>query len=170
MANFKSEHTKEELKRRWDEYTSPARFAGSDDHMDLIFVAKRSGDRVKLLRRARTMADPFSCVFRGKICSDGERSSIKGIFTKRIVDYFSVLILLAIMFFMRSEVIAHGDDPYTINVLIAASSVLGLLLLYNSRRSKRYYADFIARITDKEHGLFLSKREEQDRKSSSHGE
>ena len=44
MVKFTSEYSQNTLIEKWDEYTSPARFAGSDDTMDLIFVSKRKGN------------------------------------------------------------------------------------------------------------------------------
>ena len=61
MHTFESRYSKDELISRWDEFTSPARFAGTDDVMDLIFVSKRKGNKVRLVKRARTKRDPFAC-------------------------------------------------------------------------------------------------------------
>ncbi len=87
MVEIRSGHKREVLESRWDEMTSPARFAGCDDTMDLIFVAKRSGGRVRLVRKARIAHEPFCCVFRGKISGSGSGSVIKGVFTKSVADY-----------------------------------------------------------------------------------
>ncbi|MBR0231523.1 MAG: hypothetical protein IJQ53_04790 [Clostridia bacterium] len=52
MVELESDYSKEELISRRDEYTSSARFAGSDETLDLIFVSKRNGDRIKLIRKS----------------------------------------------------------------------------------------------------------------------
>ena len=103
MVEIRSGHKREVLESRWDEMTSPARFAGCDDTMDLIFVAKRSGGRVRLVRKARIAHEPFCCVFRGKISGSGSGSVIKGVFTKSVADYFIVLLISARQFAIHDK-------------------------------------------------------------------
>ena len=109
MVEIRSGHKREVLESRWDEMTSPARFAGCDDTMDLIFVAKRSGGRVRLVRKARIAHEPFCCVFRGKISGSGSGSVIKGVFTKSVADYFIVLLITALLCYIRQEMFLRGS-------------------------------------------------------------
>ena len=159
MVNFQSDYSATELISRWDEHTSISRFAGSDETMDLVYISKRRGNRVKLIRKAQLSREPFSTVFRGKIRKNKNGSEIVGCFTKSIIDYVIVSILLAALFYMRSVVLLRGNDPITINNLLAIIIVASIVLLYNFRSGKRKYAEFICRITGKENKLFLSKRE-----------
>ncbi len=159
MIKYKSDYTSDELLKRWDEYTSVARFAGNDDTMDLIFVSKRNGEKVRLVRKARSAYEPFSCVFRGMIRSAGKGSEVVGIFTKGLVDYLTVGLIWAFLFYIRSVVIERGGDLVTVNSLTALAIVGGLLMLYNYRKTKRRYTEFISRITGIEYNMFLSKRE-----------
>ena len=159
MITFKSKYSAEELTERWDEFTSDARFAGSDENMDLIFVSKRNGENVRLVRRAKQSRDPFSCIFRGKIVSDSNGSKIKGIFTKSIFDYIVVGLILAFLFYIRHLVIERMESLNTINLLLVFAIVFGMLLLYNTRSAKRRYADFITRITGEKNIHFLTKNE-----------
>ncbi len=159
MVKFPSDYSAEELSQRWDDYTSPARFAGSDDTMDLIFVAKRNGDKVRLVRKARTVREPFTCVFRGKIKKTEKGSEISGIFTKSLFDYILVGLLIAFMFYLRTIVIERGSPLGSVNTLLAVVIIGGLALLINYRSAKRKYAELIFRITGKELPIFLSKKQ-----------
>ncbi len=159
MLNFKSKLSYDELKARWDEFTSPARFAGSDDNLDLVFMSKRNDDKVKLVRRAKSTREPFSCVFRGRIKKSENGSEIVGVFTKAWIDYIFVAIVLGLMFYIRNGISERGEPMNTINAVLAFSIVAGILLLLNTRATKRRYCDFIARIADVEHRYFLKKNE-----------
>lgn len=163
MIKFESSLSKAELAEKWDEFTSPARFAGSDDAMDLIYVSKRKDDKVRLVRRARSRRDPFSCVFRGKIKSRDGGSEISGFFTKALFDYFAIAAIIALLFYIRSLVMERGESLGTVNVLLACSIIGGFLLLYNTRSTKRRYADFIVRITGGENDRFLSRKEMREK-------
>ena len=162
MVKFPSEFSGQELTERWDEYTSPARFAGSDDRMDLIFVSKRKDNKVRLVRRARHAFEPFSTVFRGKIVSDEKGSEIIGSFTKSIFDYSIVALILALLFYIRAIVIERGENLATINGLLLIGIIGSLILLYNRRSEKRKYAELIFRITGTEIPIFLSKKDMND--------
>lgn len=162
MISFKSKYSIDELIKKWDEFTSPSRFAGSDENMDLIFISKRKGNKVRLVRRARQSREPFSCIFRGKIEKTENGSAIKGVFTKSIFDYVFVGIIFALLFYIRMLIIERGDSLNTINVLLICWIVFGLLLLFNTRSAKRRFADFITRITDEENIHFLTKREKTE--------
>lgn len=164
MHKFNSCFSKEELTSRWDEFTSPARFAGSDDVMDLIYVSKRKNDRVRLVRRARSKREPFSCVFYGKIAKNEKGSEISGIFAKSVIDYIAIALIIALLAYIRYIVIDRGESPVTVNILLGASIIIGILLLYNTRSTKRKYAEFISRITDVENDKFLSKKELKENK------
>lgn len=162
MICFPSDFSVEKLIENWDEYTSPARFAGSDDTMDLIFVSKRNDKSVKLVRRARFSREPFSTVFRGKIRNTKNGSEIVGVFTKTILDYAFSAAVLALLFYIRAIIIDRGGYLNTINVLLAVSIVAFVLLLMNTRASKRRYVDFICRITGIQINDYLSKKELKD--------
>lgn len=159
MVKFPSEFSGKELTERWDEFTSPARFAGSDDRMDLIFVSKRDNNKVRLVRRARHAFEPFSTVFRGKIVSNEQGSEIVGSFTKSFFDYSVIALILALLLYIRAIIIERGESLATINSLLIIGIIGGLILLYNRRSEKRKYAEFIFRITGNEIPIFLSKKE-----------
>lgn len=166
MISFKSNLSVGELVEKWDEFTSPARFAGSDETMDLIFVSKRKGNNVRLVRRARSTREPFSCVFRGKIKENNNGSEIVGVFTKAWGDYCFVGLILGLLFFIRSSVIERGESLNIINAILVFAIIAATLLLINTRRSKSKYADFISRITGQENTNFLSKKEIREREGS----
>ena len=162
MIIFKSNYTEDETIKRWDEYTSLARFAGSDESMDLIFVSKRKENKVKLIRRAKASREPFSMVFRGKIVTAESGCEIRGVFTKSIIDYFVAAAIMIFLFYIRSVVIARGESPKTIGWLIAIAMVGCVLLLFNFRSAKRRYAEFICRITGVDVNLFKPRHENKD--------
>ncbi len=159
MIVFPSKHSSEELLNRWDDYTSPARFAGNDDTMDLIFVSKRKGNKLRLVRKARSAYELFSCVFRGEIVEKETGSEIRGVFTKSIFDYSLVGAIVGILFYIRSIIIERGGNLSAINTLLAIGIVGGVLLLLNARSVKRRYAEFIFRITEEETNAFKPKKE-----------
>ena len=86
MIKFQSDKSVNELIEQWDEHTSISRFAGSDETMDLIYVSKRKGNKVRLVRKAPLAHEPFSPVFRGVIRESEQGSEIAGYFTKSLFD------------------------------------------------------------------------------------
>lgn len=159
MVDFESNLSPDELIARWDEYTSPSRFAGSDDTMDLIFVSVRKDNKVKLIRRTRSNREPFSAVFRGRIIKTEQGSKVSGVFTKSLLDYVAIVAIIGLLCYMRYVFAARGDSLNTIDSLIAFGILGGGALLYNTRAAKRKFADFIVRITGGKSNKFLSKKE-----------
>ncbi len=166
MVDFESKLTSEELTDKWDEYTSPSRFAGSDDTMDLIFVSKRKGNKIKLIRRPRSNREPFGTIFRGHIVQTEQGSKISGVFTKSLFDYIFVGLINAFLVYIRMVFATRGDSLGTVNSLLVCGVIGGFLLLFNTRSAKRKYADFIVRITGGENDKFLSKRELAERENA----
>lgn len=162
MIKFPSNLSPQELAEKWDEYTSPARFAGSDDTMDLIYVSHRKENTLKLVRKARTAREPFSCIFRGRINATEKGSEIVGFFAKSVFDYVIVAIILALVFYIRSLIVARGESLGAINTILVVALCASALLLYNTRAAKRRYADFIFRITGQEIPVFLTRKEKKD--------
>lgn len=160
-------YTKSELTARWDEYTSPARFAGSDETLDLIFVAKRKGDRVTLVRKAKSVHDPYASVFRGRIRSDGEKSEIVGFFTKTVFDYLFTFLVIFALLYVQITVNSRGEDPYAANVLLVAAIVIAFAVLHCSRGAKRRYTDFLTGITGTDVRLFLTRNEKKQEEGKS---
>ncbi len=161
MVKFQSDFTEEELIQRWDEHTSISRFAGSDDTLDLIYVSKRKGNKVRLVRKAPLAREPFSSVFRGVIKKTEQGSEIVGFFSKSIFDYMVIALVFCLLFYIRYYIINRGDNVMTINSLIVFAIIGSLLCLYNYRSTKRKYADFISRITGKDNKLFMTKAEQK---------
>ncbi len=170
MVKFPCDYTKKELIERWDERTSVARFAGSDETMDLVFVSKRRDSRVKLMRRARSVRDPFASIFYGKIRSNEKGSEVVGFFAKSLLDYILIGTVLALLFYIRSCVVARGEQLETINTLLVVGIIGAVALVWNTRKSKRRYADFISEITGVPVSLFLSRREIKERENSTNSE
>lgn len=146
MLVLKSEQTPEQLMQSWDERTSPARFAGSDELMDSIFIASRKEDRVFLIRRASGALDPFATVFRGRIVSCGTGSAIKGYFTKRVLDYVLLLLLLSLDWFIYYRATESGLISPSLTGFCIAFGVLLLLAAIPLRASRRRYRTFLEDI------------------------
>ena len=162
MLILPSDFSEEELTSRFDEYTGPARFAGNDDTMDLIFVSERKKNKIKLIRRARTVRDPFAAVFRGRIMKTENGSEIRGFFTKSVFDFIFMLLIDVLLLFVQIQINQRGDNPYVINVLLVTAIVISLLVLTCFRRTKRIYADFLMEITGKSIVVFPSLKEKRD--------
>ena len=147
MVVLESKATPEQLAQRWDEKTSPARFAGNDTLMDNIFIASRKEDRVFLIRKASGALDPFATVFRGRIVSCGSGSAIKGRFTKRLFDYILLLLLAAIDGFVYYRAMEDGSVSPSVTGFCIAFAVLLLLIAVPLRASRRRYREFLEGIT-----------------------
>lgn len=147
---LKSEQTTEQLTQRWDEKTSPARFAGSDEMMDNIFIASRKKNRVFLIRKASGALDPFATVFRGKIVPCGSGSAIKGHFTKRLFDYVLLLALLLLDGLIYQRALDTGSVSPSLTGFCAAFAVLLLLAAVPLHASRRRYRAFLEEITSPE--------------------
>ena len=147
MLVLESKEAPEQLAQRWDEKTSPARFAGNDELMDNIFIASRKKDRVFLIRRASGALDPFATVFRGRIVPCGSGSAIKGRFTKRLFDYFLLLLLAGLDGFVYSRALEGGGASPSVTGFCIAFALLLLLLAVPLRASRRRYRDFLEGIT-----------------------
>lgn len=144
---LESKAAPEQLMRRWDEKTSPARFAGSDALMDNIFIASRKENRVFLIRRASGALDPFATVFRGRIVSCGGGSAIKGHFTKRLFDYILLLLLAAVDGFVYYRALENGGVEPSFTGFCIAFALLLLLLAIPLRAPRRRYREFLEEIT-----------------------
>lgn len=152
MPVLKSKWTTEQLMQRWDEKTSPARFAGSDALMDSIFIASRKKERIFLIRKASGALDPFATVFRGRIVPCGEGSAIKGYFTKRLFDYVLLLLLAALDGFVYNRALESGNAGNSLTGFCIAFAVLLLLAAVPLRGSRRRYREFLEEITACENG------------------
>lgn len=143
--------SKDKLISSWDEYTSPARFAGSDDIFDDIFISKRKGDKVVLKRRPRASFDMFSTVFRGKLCEDGTGSCISGVFTVGIADYIVSFLIAAVYAYTVYTVYERNGS--TVDGKVVLLAVIGCALLWLALRpksnSKKKYKALFDKIAEK---------------------
>ena len=144
---FASELTKEELVARWDERTSPQRFAGSDDMFDNIYIAHRGGDRVRLAFKPRSGPDLFGTVFRGRITRNGEGSAITGVFTKTGADYLLAFVLAAVMAVILKAMYDRGLGVMNLYIGMALCAAVLALYLWPKRTSKKKYSAFLKDIT-----------------------
>lgn len=151
MLVLKSKWTPDQLAQRWDEKTSPARFAGNDALMDSIFIASRKEDRVFLIRRASGALDPFATVFRGRIVPCGEGSAIKGHFTKRLFDYVLLVLLAVLDGFLYFRMLDSGQVSASYQGFCAAFALLLLLAAVPLRAPRRRYRAFLEEITSADH-------------------
>ncbi|HBR32437.1 MAG: hypothetical protein PHD46_05640 [Eubacteriales bacterium] len=146
MIRLKSSYSADQLAVQWDKRTSPERFAGNDDFMDLCFAGFRKGNRIKLARRNGISREPFSTVFRGKIVSQNGGSEIRGIFTKGLTDYITVFFVLAFVIAIYGVVKSRNAPMTAINVLLIITVLIAFVLLLTLGRTKREYLDFIKEI------------------------
>ena len=150
MLFLESRYSPEQLLARWDERTSPARFAGNDDVLDLIYVASRNDNRVFLIRKARRTLDPFATVFRGKIIPCGEGSALQGSFSKRLFDYIIMIAMLVVLAFVYHRASISGLANASFSACCVLLACLILLLAIPLPFAKKKYLSFLKEITNPE--------------------
>jgi len=148
MRILKSNKSYDLLSKTFDERTSEARFAGNDELLDDIFITHRSGDKFTVVRKAKSIREPFATVFHGRLVCDGECSFIKGYFTKHIIDYIISAILFAFIIVIRNEVLSRGEPSAAINIIAAMYLLLVFLLMMTFKNTKDKYIDFLKDITE----------------------
>ena len=99
-----------------------------------------------LIRKARGAWDPFATVFRGRIVSAGGGSALKGCFTKRLFDYFLLLLLFAAdgYFYLRLREMGNTGVSGAVGCLVFA--VLLMLLTIPLPAARRRYRTFLKDI------------------------
>ena len=127
---YESSYGKEELIRRWDEITSPARFAGANEQLDWVYNASRKGDSVRLVKKPRASYDPYATVFRGKIEATKTGSRIRGIFTKGAADYIITAFVAAIYLGVCIAYAGRAADK-TVPYLLISAPVPAFSTRYN---------------------------------------
>jgi hypothetical protein len=147
LTILNSSYSSEELIARWDDRLNPARFAGNDDVLDLVFYGKRKGNKVKLMRRSGVSREPLSAIFRGRIVGTAQGSELRGFFTKSVIEYIIISVLLAFVYFIYREVKHRFTDISWINIILAAVFILAILsLLRTGKSTKAKYIDFLKDI------------------------
>ncbi len=147
MTVLKSSYSPQELIARWDDRLNPARFAGNDDLLDLVFCGKRKGNKIRLMRRSGVSREPLSSIFRGKIVGTAQGSEIRGFFTKGVLAYIFVGMLLAFIFFIYQEVKHRYTDISWLNIALLIIFILEILsLLRTPKGTKEKYIDFLKDI------------------------
>ena len=147
MVELKSNLSKEQLLSRWDERTSPARFAGNEDLEDNIYMAKRKEDKVTLIRKARGAWDPFATVFKGTISSDGEKSVLLGSFGKRTLDYL-ILFALGVLDFLFYFYASPERQTQSMAAFCVAFAVILIVLAIPLPSARKRYTAFLKDITE----------------------
>lgn len=131
---------------RWDERTSPARFAGNDSLMDAVFIATRKGNRVTLIRKASGMHDHFATLFRGRIVAHATGSELRGRFGKRLSDYVLLLLLAGLDGFLYWRAVQAGILSHAMSLGFLAFGALLLLLAIPLRSPRKRYRAFLEDI------------------------
>lgn len=168
MLRLTSQMSKSELCARWDERTSPARFAGNDDNTDNIFMATRKGEKVTLIRKARGAWDPFATIFKGTISGseDGDGQSVlEGVFTKRVFDYL-MLIALAVLDFLFYWYASPERQTGSMKAGCIAFAVLLILLAIPMPSARKRYTGFLRDITDGGQDEKTVRKEKEKRKET----
>ena len=145
---LESHFSPSELIQRWDDRTSPSRFAGNDSILDDIYIAHRNNNRIFLIRKGRGTLDPFTTVFRGKILASSTGSMVKGYFGKRVFDYLVVafFLYLDIYFSYRGYLI----DKFSVSTAVICSivAIVLIMLAIPLPSVRKQYTSFIKEITD----------------------
>ncbi|MBP5209180.1 MAG: hypothetical protein J6330_12075 [Clostridia bacterium] len=146
---YESSYGKEELIRRWDEITSPARFAGANEQLDWVYNASRKGDSVRLVKKPRASYDPYATVFRGKIEATKTGSRIRGIFTKGAADYIITAFVAAIYLGVCIAYAGRAADKTVPYLLISAGIAVFIFLLTPLPGKRRKYGELIREVVGK---------------------
>ena len=146
---IKSGLSLEELARRWDERTSPQRFAGGDELFDNIFISERNGEKIKTAYKPRSGPDLFSTVFRGRLVKDGDGSAISGLFTKTVADYILACVLAVVFFAVMKAVADRGADTAVIYAGCAVFAAVMILFLIPKKSFKKKYLELFEDIVQK---------------------
>ncbi|MBO4366087.1 MAG: hypothetical protein J5843_00375 [Clostridia bacterium] len=147
---IESKLTHGDLCAYWDDRTSAARYAGNDGDFDNVFVAKRKENRVRLIRKARNVIDPFATVFWGQLLplqegegKKGSKSVLTGFFGKSILDY----ILLAILFGVDALIFIYNLVNHSLNTTViagcAALLILFLVLIIPTKSARERYTELL---------------------------
>lgn len=147
MIVLKSNRSPEELIARWDDRLNPARFAGHDDVLDLVFCGKRKGNKIMLMRRTGVSREPLSSIFRGKIVGTAEGSEIRGFFTKSVTEYVCIGVILALALTIFLEVKKRYTEISWMSVAFLILFLIAILsLLRTGKRTKEKYIDILKDI------------------------
>lgn len=144
---YRSLYTKDELIKRWDDITSPARFAGANEELDWVFIASRKDEKVKLVKKPRASYDPFATVFRGRITETKTGAEIRGVFTKGLFDYI-ITFFVAVVYFGVCAAYLLREPEKTIPLLliyVGITVILFALIPFPGKRRK--YGALIREVT-----------------------
>lgn len=135
----------DELKRRWDYMTGEAFYAGCDEVMDLVFMGKRSDNKVSLIHKAPAMRNTFATVFYGELLETDTGSQIVGTFKKRKSDYVAAIIIAVLAFGFSQGIVDR--QRYLALGIVCGAMALCFLLCRVSKRSQKPLAEFLDRIS-----------------------
>lgn len=144
-VTFSCDITLEELRKRWDYMTGEAFYAGCDEVMDLVFMGKRSGDKVSLIHKAPAMRNTFATVFYGELRSTETGSEIVGTFKKRKSDYVAAIIIAVLAFGFSQGIVDR--QRYLALGIVCGAMALCYLLCRVSKRSQKPLLEFLERIS-----------------------
>jgi len=156
---YKSSYSKEELTRRWDEITSPARFAGANAELDWVYNSSRKDDKVKLVKKPRASYDPYATVFRGKIEATKNGSQIRGVYTKGLFDYIITAIVGVVYFGVCAEYLSRASDRTIPLLLISTGIIVVLFALIPFPGKRRKYGALIREVT----GTMSDKKQKEEK-------
>ena len=144
---YRSLYSKDELIKRWDDITSPARFAGANETLDWVYNSFRKGDNVKLVKKPRAAYDPYATVFRGKIEEAKNGSQIRGVFTKGLFDYIITLFIAVVYFGVCAAYLSRAADRTVPLILISVGVIVILFLLIPFPGKRKKYGELIRQVT-----------------------
>ncbi len=144
---YRSLYSKDELIQRWDDITSPARFAGANETLDWVYNSFRKGDNVKLVKKPRAAYDPYATVFRGRIEETKNGSQIRGVFTKGLFDYIITLFVSVIYFGVCAAYLSRASDRTVPLILISVGVILILFALIPFPGKRKKYGALIRQVT-----------------------
>lgn len=159
---YGSAYGKDELIKRWDEITSPARFAGANDELDWVYNASRDGDKIRLVKKPRAAYDPYATVFRGTVRDTEKGSAIVGVFTKGLADYLITLFISFIYFGVCAAYASRAADR-TIPLMLISVGIAAVIFVLTPLPGKRKkYSALIREVTGPDPDAKVPAEEETD--------
>ncbi|MEG1743151.1 MAG: hypothetical protein RR246_03190 [Clostridia bacterium] len=135
---IKSELPTFELIENWDEITSYKNFAGGDEILDEVYIARRRKKYIYLISKPKSAHNLFGAAFHGFIKNDGSGSKIVGFFGLSWFDYFVAAALLFVYGFVTVAIFQRDQFANGMTVLIIGCVIFFFVFFTFPKTKKKY--------------------------------
>lgn len=144
---IKSRLSRSDFFKSWDSVTAYGNFAGGDEVLDSVFIAKRKGGLVYLIEKPKSAHDIFAATFYGFISGTAEGSVLHGFFGISVLDFIITAIAYVVYGFVIASVYNRGQAGSARVMIVMGLAVLALIFVTLPKTRRRY-----RRILDKAAG------------------